>query len=78
MMVKVLNDKIKKQFIVIVNDAESHACRVLWIDEDLYDYELNNIDDFDTLYAEARMVKISGNVCVVNSQVIEVVEDGEA
>ncbi len=66
MMIRIYNDKSNKQFIVTINDTESHICKVLWLDEDLYDAETDE-DEFDFIYVEARMVKVSGSVCARNN-----------
>ncbi len=77
MLVKVFNDKKNKQFIVSVNN-ESHICKALWIDEDLHDYEMESeVTDFEVLYVEARVVKVSQKICVIETRIIEVVGEDE-
>ena len=77
MLVKVYNDKKNKQFIVSVN-KESYTCKALWIDEDLHDYEMESeVTDFEVLYVEARVVKVSQKICVIETRIIEVVGEDE-
>jgi hypothetical protein len=80
MLVEIFNDKKNKQFILSIGSiAKAYVCRAIWVDEDLYDYEsiASSDTDFDTIYVEARLVKVSQNICVVESSVVEVVEDAE-
>jgi hypothetical protein len=76
MLVKILNDRGNKQFIVSVNN-ESHTCRAVWIDEDLHDYESEDSPEFDIIYVEARLFSVSKDVCIIETRMIEVVEDEE-
>ncbi len=76
MLVRIYHDKTNTQYIVSINDAESHVCRALWLDEDLLDPN-DEEDDFEFIYAEARLVKIFKEVCVVETSVVEVVSDAE-
>lgn len=76
MLVEIFNDKENKRFVLAVNImAKAFSCKSIWIDEDLYDAETDN--DFEYLYVEARLVKVSESVCIVESSVVEVVSDAE-
>jgi hypothetical protein len=78
MLVEVYNDKKNKQFTVVIGaTAKAFTCKTMWLDEELYDYESSDIDDFEYIFIEARMLKISGSVCVISSTMIEVLENEE-
>jgi hypothetical protein len=77
-MVEIFNDKENKQFILSIGAvAKAYVCKAIWVDEDLYDYESGDDADFDHIFAEARLVKISGNICVINTEAMDTLEDEE-
>ncbi|PNV81101.1 MAG: hypothetical protein C0179_04445 [Fervidicoccus sp.] len=78
MMIEIFNDKENKQFILAIGaSAKAFTCRALWLDDELYDYESGDDADFDHVFAEARLVKISGSICVVNTEATDTLGDEE-
>jgi hypothetical protein len=76
MIVEIFNDKSRKQFTVVIGAAaKAYTCKMMWLDEEFFDAEAG--EDFEYIFVEARLVKIHRNVCVIETSMIEVLENEE-
>jgi len=76
MLVRVYRDKNSNQYIVTINDSETHVCRALWLDHEPI-LPSDEEDDFNYIYVEARLLKIIGETCVINTLMLEIVDEEE-
>jgi hypothetical protein len=70
-IVEVRPDREQGKFVVNVGDKQI-KCSSIWIDEELYSFD-EDANEFDVIFLEARYVKLSMDICLVETRLMEVV-----